>query len=513
MQKTGQGNGAVVYVRVSTDEQANGPLNLQNQEQRCRDYCKRMGIHVAQVFVDPGESARSTDRPAFQQMLAYCKMNQRDIAFVVVQDLSRLARNLQDQGQTFYELNRIGILVRSVNESSIDESPEGKMQAGIFGTFNEYFSNALSKKMKERTLAAVSAGRFPWKAPIGYKNVGGNVGANIVPDPERASLIARAFELVGTGRYKKTEVLKIITDDGLKTTRGKALTPQTFQAVLGNALYAGWVTLPSDESFVPRRGLHTPIVSQELFDRVQEILSGKRPSAAPKRKFNPILPLKCLVKCEVCGTPLTGALCKGQRYGYYWCRRAGCRAVKLPKDKLEGEFVALLRKLRPNSAALSEFPMIAAKVWAEKQGDVEKQERKLKARLDEQRQLRRALRDAMLRGTITAEQFKEDDAEFGGEIAVTEQEIRALGSQRDTFDAFIRFAEIHLTDIAGAWEIAAPEQRQRVQNLLFQDGLLYSPEQGILNHSNSSLYSMLEATRSKKGLLVSPMGFEPMLSP
>jgi site-specific DNA recombinase len=513
MKRKGQGNGAVVYVRVSTDEQANGPLNLQNQEQRCSDYCKRLGISVVRVFVDPGESARSTDRPAFQQMLAYCKANQNDIAFVVVQDLSRLARNLQDQGETIYELNKIGILLRSVNESSIDESPEGKMQAGIFGTFNEYFSNALSQKMKERTLAAVSAGRFPWKAPIGYKNVGGNIGANIVPDPERASLIARAFELVATGRHKKTEVLKIVTDDGLRTMRGKALTPQTFQALLLNPLYAGWVRLPSDESFAPVRGLHVPIVSQELFDRVQEILTGKRLSAAPKRKFNPILPLKCLIKCEVCGTPLTGALCKGKKYGYYWCRQVGCRAVKLPKDKLEAEFVALLRKLHPNPQALSEFPMIAAKVWTEKQGDVEKQEKKLKARLDQQRQLRRALRDAMLRGTITAEQFKEDDAEFGGEIAVTEQEIRALGSQRDTLEAFIRFAEIHLTNVAGAWEIAAPEQRQRVQNLLFQDGLLYSPEQGILNRSNSSLFSMLEATKSEKGLLASPMGFEPMLSP
>jgi site-specific DNA recombinase len=513
MRKTRQGSGAVVYVRVSTDEQANGPLNLQNQERRCSDYCKRMGFPVVKVFTDAGESARSTDRPAFREMLVYCKTNQSNVAFVVVQDLSRLARNLQDQGQTFLELSKIGILVRSVNESSVDESPEGKMQAGIFGTFNEYFSNALAKKMKERTRAAASAGRFPWKAPIGYKNVGGNLGANIVPDPERAPLIARAFELVATGRYKKTEVLKMVTNDGLRTVRGKELTPQTFQALLVNPLYAGWVRLPSDESFVPVRGLHTPIVSQNLFDRVQEILTGKRSTAAPKRKFNPTLPLKCLVKCEVCGTPLTGAFCKDKRYGYYWCRKAGCRAVKLPKNKPEAEFVALLRGLRPSVEALSEFPKIAAKVWTEKQGDVEKQEKKLKARLEEQRQLRRALRDAMLRGTITAEQFKEGDEEFGAEIAVTEQEIQAIGSQRETLDAFIRFSEIHMTDIARAWEIAEPEQRQRVQNLLFQDGLLYSPEQGILNRSTSSLFSVLEATRSKKVLLVSPMGFEPMLSP
>ena len=47
-------NGAVVYVRVSTDEQAGGPLNLANQEQKCRGYCDQKGYSVMQVFIDPG---------------------------------------------------------------------------------------------------------------------------------------------------------------------------------------------------------------------------------------------------------------------------------------------------------------------------------------------------------------------------------------------------------------------------------------------------------------------------
>ena len=68
-------------------------------------------------------------------------------------------------------------------------------------------------------------------------------------------------------------------------------------------------------------------------------------------------------------------------------------------------------------------------------------------------------------------------------------------------------------DIARAWQIAEPEQRQQVQNLLFGDGLHYSPKLGILNRSNSSLFSMLHAMKSEKGLLASPAGFEPALPP
>jgi site-specific DNA recombinase len=117
---------------------------------------------------------------------------------------------------------------------------------------------------------------------------------------------------MATGRYKKSEVLKIVTDEGLATARGRPLSAQTFQAILRSPLYAGWVTLPSDENFEPVRGLHEPIINRETFDRVQSILDGRTPSVSPKRKFNPALPLKCLMHCLASGTPVTGEFAKGR---------------------------------------------------------------------------------------------------------------------------------------------------------------------------------------------------------
>ncbi len=198
-----KGNGAVVYVRVSTDEQANGPLNLSNQRIRCIEHCERNGWPIVEVFIDPGESARSADRPAFQKMLAFCKRRSREVGYVIVQDLSRFARNLDDQAHTINELRQIGVLLRSTSENNIDETAAGRLSANIYGTFNQYFSDALSEKMKDRTRQAVAAGRFPWRAPIGYINFGGKVGANIRPDPERAPLIRMAFEMMGRGCTRK----------------------------------------------------------------------------------------------------------------------------------------------------------------------------------------------------------------------------------------------------------------------------------------------------------------------
>ena len=187
--------------------------------------------------------------------------------------------------------------------------------------------------------------------------------------------------------------------------------------------------------------------------------------------------------------------------------------MKLSAERLEREFLALMRRLKPDVQTISQFPKIAARIWAEKQGDAEKQARKLQARIEDRKKLKGALRNAMLRGTVSEDEYKEGNADYCAEIAVTEQELQDIHSKRTALGAFVRFAELHLMDIARAWEIAEPEQRQRVQNLLFEGGLHYSPESGFLNRSKPSLFSMLDATTNEKGLLASPTGFEPVLSP
>ncbi len=153
-------------------------------------------------------------------MLAYCRGHRNDVRYVVVQDLSRFARNHKDQGQAIYDLGLSGVRLRSTYEPNIDETAAGKLAANLFGAFNQFFSDSHSEKQRDRKRLAVAGGRVPWKAPIGYVNVRAKEGANIVPDEKRAPLIRRAFELVAT-RKKKWEVLKIVNEEGLTTVSGK----------------------------------------------------------------------------------------------------------------------------------------------------------------------------------------------------------------------------------------------------------------------------------------------------
>jgi len=129
--------------------------------------------------------------------------------------------------------------------------------------------------MKERSAASVRAGRWPWAAPIGFLNdLKQSNGANIKPDPTTGPLVRETFTLFATGIYSKTQVFKIITEKGLRTKRGQKLTAQTFDAMLHKPIYAGWVY----SSEVPERvrGLHDPIISQEIFEAAQRVLSGRK---------------------------------------------------------------------------------------------------------------------------------------------------------------------------------------------------------------------------------------------
>src|ERR1039457_6417166 len=146
-----------------------------------------------------GKSATTTQRPAFQNMLAYIRSKKGQVGYVVVHDLSRFARNLENQVDVLAELENVGVLLRSVMEE-MDETAAGKLMRNIHGTFNQFFSDRNAERTKVGMEKAAKIGRKPSKAPLRYLNVRATRNsANLIPDPERAPLIRKAFELYGAG--------------------------------------------------------------------------------------------------------------------------------------------------------------------------------------------------------------------------------------------------------------------------------------------------------------------------
>ncbi len=157
----------------------------------------------------------------------------------------------------------------------------------------------------------------------------------------------------------------------------------------------------------------------------------------------------------------------------------------------------------------AEFPKVAAKVWQSKLGASETALKKLTLQLEEQTREKSNLLELRTEREISAEEFQDANSEWKQKIFETEERIRTLTATRATRDSFVRFAELQLTDLANVWRIANPEQRERVQNLLFGDGLDNSPESGLSNRSKSSLFFALCDTNLKEVNMVREKGLEP----
>ena len=119
--------------------------------------------------------------------------------------------------------------------------------------------------------------------------------------------------------------------------------------------------------------------------------------------------------------------------------------------------------------------------------------KELTGRLEEQKKLKGELLRAKLRGEVSQLDYAQTNLEFDAEIENLAQQIRDLRSQRGTLDAFLRFSELMLVDISAAWERADIEQRLRVQNFLFREGVPYDQDQKFLNTPNPALFQQLRS--------------------
>jgi site-specific DNA recombinase len=191
--------------------------------------------------------------------------------------VSRISEN-QEKLCRAYSRQMGNVRLRSTGESNIDETAARNLAANLSGAFKQFYSESFAQKQRVRKRDAVKRGRVPWKAPLGYINIRSKNGSNITPDPERAPHILAAFRLIGIEGLTKLAALKVVNEKGLTTLHGTRVSERTFDHILMNPVYAGWVTLPSDQEFEPVRGLHEAIVPQELFDRVQAILIVKKPA-------------------------------------------------------------------------------------------------------------------------------------------------------------------------------------------------------------------------------------------
>ncbi len=195
--RTGTGNRAVAYARVSSAEQEREGFSIPAQFRLLRDYARNQGIVIIEEFVDV-ETAKQSGRTGFGQMVTFLKRSRSDRPAILVEKTDRLYRNLKD----WVTLDEIQADIHFVKEGAVlspDSRSTDKFMHGIRVLMAKNYIDNLSEEVKKGMTEKAAQGIWPTKTPLGYRNARSPEGQRIIEvDPEVARPVRQLFEWYAT---------------------------------------------------------------------------------------------------------------------------------------------------------------------------------------------------------------------------------------------------------------------------------------------------------------------------
>lgn len=341
------------YIRVSTEKQVMG-YSIEVQITQIEQYCQFNSYELVDIYADRGISGKSMNRPELQRMLNDAKNGKLDC--VMVYKTNRLARNTSDLLTIVEELHRQNVEFFSLSERMEVKNSTGKLMLQILASFSEFERNTILENIYTGQHQRALEGYYQGNLPLGYNNIPDNKKELMINQHE-ANIVKYIFESYAKGHgYRK--IANALNHKGYVTKKGNPFSISAVTYILSNPFYIGKIQFAKYKDWNDKRrkglndkpviaeGKHTPIISQELWDKVQS--RKKQVSQKPQVHGKGTNLLTSLIFCEKCGatyaaSTTTNTLKDGtkKRIRYYSCsnfRNKGskvCSANSVRADVIE----------------------------------------------------------------------------------------------------------------------------------------------------------------------------------
>ena len=297
-----------LYCRLSVDDDNKDmeSNSITNQKQILQDFAHREGYRNTQFFVDDGVSGTTFQREGFQQMQKMVEDGL--IGTIIVKDLSRFGREQVEMGRlTQIVYPSLGVTFISIQENVNTAAKTGLEMMPFYNIFNEWYAEQTSKKIRAVWKSKAEHGkRVSATVPYGYKKSPEDREKWLIDEPA-AEVVRKIFHLCLAGRgpsqiARDLEREKILTPTAYYNSIGRAASnaspvnpylwsDSSIENILANRQYTGcavnFITTTvsykvhktiynpvEEQQVIPN--MQEPIISEELFDRVQELRSHKR---------------------------------------------------------------------------------------------------------------------------------------------------------------------------------------------------------------------------------------------
>ncbi|MFH4906277.1 cassette chromosome recombinase CcrB [Staphylococcus cohnii] len=341
------------YIRVSTERQVEG-YSIDGQITQIEQFCHFDGYDLVDIYADRGISGKSMNRPALQRMLQDAKNGKLDC--VIVYKINRLARNTSDLLTIVEELHRQNVEFFSLSERMEVKNSTGKLLLNILASFSEFERNTILENIYTGQHQRALEGYYQGNIPLGYSNIPDNK-KDLMINQHEANIVKYIFESYAKGHgYRK--IANALNHKGYVTKKGNPFSISAVTYILSNPFYIGKIQFAKYKDWNDKRrkglndnpvmaeGKHTPIISQDLWDKVQA--RKKQVSENPQVHGKGTNILTGLISCPQCSAPMaasntTNTLKDGtkKRIRYYSCsnfRNKGskvCSANSVRADVIE----------------------------------------------------------------------------------------------------------------------------------------------------------------------------------
>ena len=462
---------AIIYTRVSTDEQADKGYSLKDQEDRLRKFCALKEIEVIDHYQDD-HSAKTFDRPAFNKLLEYSKKNKSTIDLIVFLKWDRFSRNAGDSYFMINQFRKLAIECQAIEQPLDLAVPENKMMLAFYLAAPEVENDRRSLNTIHGMRRAMKEGRWMANAPVGYKNARDEKdGAIIILGPQ-APLVRKAFQEMATGVYCMEEVRKRLYKEGLKCGRAQ------FPNLLQNRVYIGKIFMSAfkDEDDQIVQGLHEPLIDEETFYRVQDILKGRKKFFAiitQREQF----PLRNFLSCQFCGKKLTGSSSKGRNGGkhdYYHCNRT-CHE-RFRADWANDQFLSEFAKVRFEENTILTYYEFLKETFSRKQHGKTASLGKLKAEIEKNTGRLNSAQQMLLDGGLDLLEYRTMKTRYEGENAALKRELSALERADEKFLTHLEYGTGLIRGVDRHFVKADVSVKQKMLGLFFPNFIVFEKE-------------------------------------
>ncbi|KAB2878982.1 recombinase family protein [bacterium] len=473
----------VIYPRVSTGDQVHG-YSLRDQEDKLRRHCERNGLIIHKHFED-SQSGKNFNRKEFQKIIEYVKSNPIIDGLLVVK-WDRFSRAEIDESITMIKkFRKLGVEVQAIEQPLNWNDPNHKWMLSIYLTGANVENDQISNRVKVCMRRAMLEGRWMGSAPFGYRNSRDEKMKPIIVPNENAETVRSIFRDFTSGQ---TDVFALFKKYSALAYNGSR---SNLYNLLTNPVYIGKIRIKSGdrtpETMVD--GIHEAIISDDMFEKAQAIISGRH--VKKTRNLNTNVPLKGHILCSKCGKPMTCGTANGNGGKYWYYRCNPCREiVSVEKaDRLLQEHMACYR-LQPEVAEI--YLTVAQDVFEQK----EKSEQTEAMRLDKEIQKTEARISSLDMKFIDD---AVDKATYGSLKKQLKAEIDVLKGQRHDMTSvkgkeFLKYlagACTLLTDLDQRYKQAPSEIKSQILGCIFPEKLHFQKNSYATTKLNPILASIL----------------------